>query len=142
MARDCAVREESMDTREVWAGRIQEWRQSGLSTRAFCAERGFSPNSLSWWRWAIKNGRSPAARRRPRRPVARVENSPSTAPGVSFVEVKGVPRTMDTARPTSSANTSPIEIVLPRGRSVRILPGFDAPTLRQILSLLEEDLAC
>lgn len=44
------------------------------------------------------------------------------------------------------ADTTPapttLELVLPGGRSLRIAPGFDPATLRQLLAVLEEDRVC
>ena len=36
----------------------------------------------------------------------------------------------------------PLEVVLPRGPVVRIAPGFDPATLRQLLAVLDAEAAC
>jgi hypothetical protein len=40
------------------------------------------------------------------------------------------------------ASSTPIEIILAGGRSVRITPGFDPATLRQLLAVLQEVPPC
>jgi hypothetical protein len=40
------------------------------------------------------------------------------------------------------AQASALEVVLPNGRAVRVAPGFDAATLRQLLTVLQEGGPC
>jgi transposase len=40
------------------------------------------------------------------------------------------------------APSTPIEILLAGGRSIRITPGFDPATLRQLLAVLQEAPPC
>jgi hypothetical protein len=40
------------------------------------------------------------------------------------------------------AQASALKVVLADGRAVRVLPGFDAPTLRRLLVVLQEGGAC
>jgi hypothetical protein len=46
-------------------------------------------------------------------------------------------------RVIDASSTQPaFEVVLAHGRVVRVLRGFDADTLRQLLAVLEEDTSC
>ena len=93
-----------------WRHRIDQWRVSGLSVRAFCARYGLATASFYNWRRVLQ-GRAAAERR-------------------AFVPVQVVADAMP-------AQTSALDVVLTDGRTVRVAPGFDAATLRQLLAVLE-----
>jgi transposase len=97
-----------------WRRWISQWRTSGLSVRAFCARHGLATASFYNWRRVLE-------RRATERPA--------------FVPVRVVP---DTPPPQAGA----LELVLADGRAVRVAPGFDAATLRQLLAVLEGDAPC
>jgi hypothetical protein len=93
---------------------LRQWRRSGLSVRDFCAQQELAEaNSYAW-----------------RRAIARRD-----AEAVPFVPVRVVPD----PKPVVAADgpSSGLELVV-GGRRVRIALGFDAPTLRRLLALLEE----
>jgi hypothetical protein len=95
---------------EQWQQWIQDWRASGLSVRGFCLRRGLAQPSFYAWR----------------RKLERRAAEPAT-----FIPL----RILTDARAASAAA---LEIVLADGRSVRVQPGFDRATLRQVLAVLEE----
>jgi hypothetical protein len=111
----------------LWRRRLRQWRQSGQSVRAFCAEHGLAEPLFYAWRRIIAERDQEAARLRvkPRRRVRRDAPADQTP---AFVPL----RVIETAPPVT------LEVVLPRGRIVRVGRGFDAETLRQLLALLEE----
>jgi hypothetical protein len=80
-----------------------------LSVRAFCDRHGLATASFYNWRRLL-------ARRAAEEPV--------------FVPVQVV---ADAVPEWANA----LEVVLADGRSVRVAPGFDAATLRQLLAVLE-----
>ena len=92
-----------------WQRRIEQWRASGLSVRAFCARHGLATASFYNWRRVLQR---------------RAADEPA------FVPV----RVVADAPP---AQASALEVVLTDGRAVRIAPGFDAATLRRLLAVLE-----
>jgi hypothetical protein len=92
-----------------WRRWIDQWRVSGLSVRAFCAQHGLAQASFYAWRRVLER---------------RAAEQPAFAP----VQV------VADAVPTQ---TSALEVVLADGRAVRVAPGFDAATLRQLLAVLE-----
>lgn len=53
--------------REQWAKRVERWKDSGLSAKAFAAELGINARSLSWWRWQLSKGDAPTPKRQRRR---------------------------------------------------------------------------
>jgi transposase-like protein len=98
---------------QQWRQRMEEWRASGLSVRAFCTRHGLSQPSFYAWRRELQ-------RRDTEQPA--------------FVPV----RVVDEVVPARGV----LEIVLANGRSVRVGPGFDAATLRQVVAVLEEGRTC
>jgi len=92
-----------------WRRRIRDWQSSGLSVRAFCESVGVLEPSFYAWRRKLA-GR--AAESSAFIPVRIVSDQPACQDGC-------------------------LEVVLTGGRSVRVAPGFDAVTLRQLLAVLE-----
>jgi hypothetical protein len=101
-------------TEQPWRQWIEKWRASGLSVRTFCARHGLAQPSFHAWRRALQ--------RRDAEPPALV---PVAVVGAD------VP-----------ARGGGVEVVLRGGRLVRVGPGFDAPTLRQVVAALEEEPSC
>jgi hypothetical protein len=102
-----------------WRHWLQEWRASRLSVRAFCERRGLAEQRFYAWRRELD-----------RRAGERTDNLPS-----AFVPVEVVAA----AAPDPS---TALELVLSGGRTLRVAPGFDAATLRQLLAVLEEGRPC
>ena len=92
-----------------WRHWIGEWQASGLSARAFCQRRGLTVASFYAWRRVLER---------------------RAAEKAAFVPVKVVADAVPT-------QTSALEVVLTDGRTVRVAPGFDVATLRQLLAVLE-----
>ena len=92
-----------------WRRWINDWRASGLRVRDFCARHGLATASFYNWRRALER---------------RVAEEPA------FVPVQVVADAVP-------AQASALEVVLVDGRAVRVAPGFDAATLRQLLAVLE-----
>jgi hypothetical protein len=112
------------ETREVWAKRVERWRDSGLTVKEFAAEIGVNANTLAGWRWRIGSGA-----RRPAPAVAR--SSPA------FVEVVAAPE-VGTTRATLSARVAePLELILRGGHRVRVPAEFDPAALRRLVDALE-----
>ena len=96
--------------RSYWRTLLARWQRSGLSVRAFCREEGLSEPSFYLWR----------------RKLDQAHNIKPT-----FIPVHVV---TDEDRQAASGS---IEIVLANGRSLRVGPGFDSPTLVKLVDLLE-----
>jgi hypothetical protein len=105
------------DERKEWQWRrwIGAWRGSGLSVRAYCERHGLAEQRFYAWRRELDRRSVEAAR---------------------FVPVQ-VAVEADTP-----ARGSGLEVVLSGGRTLRVAPGFDAATLRQVLAVLEEGQPC
>ena len=104
--------------RRAWAERVAAWKASGLTCKEFARQAGINPRTLSWWKWRLGS-----ESRRGSGGIARAANA--TATQLTFVEVD--------AAPLAGA---PIELVLEDGVVVRVPVGFDADTLREVLTVL------
>jgi hypothetical protein len=99
---------------QYWRAMLRRWHGSGLSVRAFCEEHGLAVPSFNAWRRTLAQ------------PDAAVRFVP--------VQVTAEPE----PRTTAAGQSSGLELVLAAGRRLRLAAGFDAPTLRRLLALLEE----
>jgi hypothetical protein len=97
------------DKERQWRRWIGEWQASGLSALAFCKRRGLTVGSFYTWRRVLQRRDADTA---------------------TFVPVQIVADTVLT-------QASALEVLLTDGRMVRVTPGFDAATLRQLLAVLE-----
>ena len=94
---------------EHWRRLIERWRRSGRSVRDFCEHHGVAIPSFYAWRRTLE------------RRAAEVP---------AFVPVQVV-------ADAAPAQAGALEVILRDGRMVRVAPGFDAATLRQLLAVLE-----
>jgi transposase len=99
---------------QSWRRHIQRWQNSGLTVREFCDRQQLAQPSFYAWRRQLQQRDAAAA---------------------TFVPVRVV--LDDQPQPAI-----PIEVVLASGRWVRVTPGFDPATLRQLLAVLEETPPC
>ena len=99
-----------------WRTKVRQWRQGGLSVQAFCRQHQLALPSFYAWR----------------RTLAQRDAE------VQFVPVHLAPE----PRAATSPDDAALELVLDGQRWLRIRPGFDAATLRRLLTLLEEGRPC
>lgn len=105
---------------QVWRRRIESWRQSGLSQKAFCAEKQLALSTFSLWRKRLNE-------------TSRVS---------ACLEVVPVPRFQAAIAPThlSSAQPAvpPVVVVTGGGRyRLELTEGFQRDTLHAVLQVLE-----
>jgi transposase len=98
-----------------WRTTLRRWRGSGLSVRAYCEQQELAEPTFYAWRRSIQE---------------------RDAAAVRFVPVEVVPEPKSQTPAEDSAGA--LELLVGAGRRLRIGPGFDAPTLRRLLALLEE----
>ena len=114
---------------QFWRRMIADHARCGLSVRAYCQREGLETWNFHWWRREL-------ARRDREIPPARTVGHPNTkaeSPVLSaFLPVRVV---RDAAEPIAA--TTPIEIVLPAGPTVRVMRGFDPIALGAVLAVLE-----
>lgn len=111
-------------SREIWAKRVERWKDSGLSAKEFAAELDVSPKSLMFWKWKLGQ-------------PATAKGAPSTGRGNRQTKPPRVaPHRFLQLVPTSSPPSAALELVLRDGLVLRVAPGFDEATLLQVASLL------
>jgi hypothetical protein len=108
------MRQGIAEAKTKWRELISEQRQSGKSVAAFCGERSLRAWQFYEWKKRLREHRS-----------------------AKFVEVK-IAAAPELARP-AEARSSSIEIRLGQGRSLVVLPGFEATHLRALLAVLESE---
>src|SRR5262249_8622003 len=112
------------ESREVWAKRVDRWKESGLTAAEFAAEMGINPRTLTHWKWHLG---AEAAR-------GREDTSRPQAAPPKFVEVVAAPTAI--APDAAAQKTEPLEVVLRDGLVVRVPARFDQAALRRLLVAL------
>lgn len=145
------------EAREYWKEAVRLWAECGLSVREFCGREGLAEQSFYSWRRKLRpeghaaevsrasiaaaGGNVIVDGRRQRRKRNRIADpAGSEASAVKFMPVRVLGSEVSPARSSSAetaAESSPIEIVLGGGRLLRVWPGFDRPTLLDVLGVLE-----
>ena len=77
------------DGREVWAKRVERWRESGLTAQEFATETGVNKNTLVHWSWKL----------------GRADDAGPVAPSkkATWVEIVGVTPPEVAATPTETS---------------------------------------
>jgi len=117
---------------QFWRDRLQEWRRSGQTVRAYCDERRLSEASFYGWRRELGRrdcgARGGRQARRPRQrlfvPVQVMDSQGATSPSSNGAVGENSPH-------------GGVEVVLASGRCLRVQPGFDGPTLAAVVQVLE-----
>jgi transposase-like protein len=125
---------------EFWRNMVRMWQRSRpVTVRDFCAEHDVSEASFYAWRRTIAQRDRQGEAARPRadkfkQQARRAQGHDSDEQPV-FVPLTVLPE------PVGSSSVT-LEVVLRSGRVVRVPSGFDPGTLRQLLTLLEEERPC
>ena len=132
-------------TEREWRILVEEQRLGRESVRSFCETRGLLERTFEWWRWSLTSQSGRHGRRE-----ARISVTPSPARARRTVTALATPSFVELVRPArvdSCVRGNPgVEVVVECGsrvRRVQVSLGFDAATLRQVVSALEgEDQSC
>jgi transposase-like protein len=106
--------------RDEWRRRVERWKDSGLTAKEFAAETGINAGTLQFWRYKLKQGGRPTARRRIKASADAILSS--------LVEVRAT---------ASGIVDQRFEIELGNGRRVRVAAGFEPAALKALLAVLE-----
>src|SRR5215208_7726439 len=93
--------------REVWAKRVERWRDSGLTLKEFATEIGVNSNTLAGWRWRLGNEGGGA----------------ETSSEPRFLEIVAPAGASERSAPPASAMrpaAEPFELILSGGQRVRV----------------------
>jgi transposase len=115
---------------QYWRQMFARWTASGLSIAAFCEQAGLSQQGFYRWRRALRKRTSRASQQRRAEAVDAASETATAATG------RSVPLFVPLAVEAIAA-AAVLEVVIPDGRVIRVPPGFDAPTLAQVLAVLE-----
>src|SRR2546427_656930 len=108
----------------LWRRRLRQWRRSGLTVRDFCAAEDVSEPSFYAWRRTIGERDRQAVRSVDAAGALAGKGSGSARPVNGRAPVFVPLRVL----PTAAAAEVMFEVVLGRGRVVRVPAGFDAAT--------------
>jgi hypothetical protein len=103
----------------LWLERVRLWQHSQLSVHDFCQRRRLSEPSFYSWRRVLRER-------------GLIDDGAQVTPAATtpaFVKV-----TVTADPPVAPA----IDLVLGKGRLLRVRPGFDEDLLRQLVRVLEE----
>lgn len=103
------------DQRQFWEMAIETHRESGLSVAAFCKNEGITEAAFYYWRKKLRQNSCGSAG----------QDTPA------FIEVKVPDR-----------SGLSLELLLTSGNTLRIAPGFDDQSLRDVLSVLRQSGLC
>ena len=107
-----------------WQKHISQWSKSGLTQAGYCRRNNLSAAAFHWWKGhlrkkaEVQKGFS-AKRQKPDPPAAMMQ----------FVEVHGV-------SPAHVGGES-YEVMLSRGRTIRVGRDFDSNTLKRLIAAVE-----
>jgi transposase len=97
-----------------WTRLVRAWKRSGLTAARFAASRGFSAQTLTWWRWRLSHAKT------------RVEERPA---------VRLLP--VEVVESDAGAGPQPAwELVAASGHTLRVYDGADAEALRIVVDAL------
>jgi transposase len=112
-------------TREKWAERVREWRESGLTAEAFAEGKDYEGSSLRWADSQLKGEKTPGAPRR-RRTGERLPGTKSS-PAPRFLPV----------RVGSSPVAEPDVVVEIGGARIRVGRGADLAFVGDVVRALQ-----
>ena len=103
---------QSRRSRAWWAVKVRAWAESGLSAHEFAGKHELNARSLQWWKWKLSQART----------AAEVSEPPER-----FIEVEL----------SEGGATQGLELVSPRGWTIRVPNGFDTTDLARVMAAME-----
>jgi transposase-like protein len=111
------------DRHAHWQSVVAAAKQSSLSIREFCRQRGIHPSHFYYWRQRLARETAPST-----------VKSTECKPEARFALVRTKP-----APVAQASQAGVLELILESGWRLHIRPGVDAATLRTVLSALAPD---
>ena len=115
------------ESREIWAKRVERWRDSGLSVKEFARELGVNHNTLAGWRYRLRveEAQSSATSKHADESTPRSGARSDERKAIEFVELVRAP-----------AAEQRFEIVAASGWTVRVPAQFDGEALGRLLAIV------
>ena len=98
-----------------WQKHISQWSKSGLTQAEYCRRNEISAAAFHWWKRHLRK-------------KSKTQKDSSTS--MQFVEVHGVP-------PVHVSRGETYEVVLPRGRAIRVGADFNSVVLKRLIAAVE-----
>ena len=98
-----------------WQNHISQWSESGLTQAEYCRRNKISAAAFNWWKRHLRK-------------KSKTQKDSSTP--MQFVEVHGVP-------PIHSDRGETYEVVLSRGRAIKVGRDFDSDALKRLITAVE-----
>jgi len=108
-----------------WQKHISQWSGSGLTQAEYCRQNNLSAAAFHWWKGHLRK----KAEVQTSRSIKRQQPS-GPANSMQFVEVHGV-------RPMHAGCGETYEVVLSRGRTIRVDRDFDSDVLKRLIAAVE-----
>ena len=118
-----------------WEEVVQRWRDSGQSVRDYCGAEGLRESTFHYWRRRLEGRKRSSGLTGRRRSGASRQPSTAFRGKPSFLPVRVLESTV--VKPTPAEAVGGVEIILERGRRLRVVAGFDRQTLADVLAVLE-----
>ena len=115
-----------VERRRQWVRRIEEWKSSGLTQRAYCKRESISYATFKSWRLRVQ--------RTTNKPVERARLVPVRVVGGGG-SITALAHCVD--RSDSGLSAHGVEIRLGRGRAIVLNARFDEVELGRLIRLLE-----
>jgi hypothetical protein len=127
------------ESREVWAKRVERWKDSDLSANEFAAEVGVNPRTLVWWRTELKRSAARAAGKEvpAKRMQASTERSATRSTGPGPVKTRHAHAVASVVQ-VSGGSADRLEVVFGSGVTLRIPERFDVDAVGRLVTLLRE----
>jgi len=141
MAEAVALKRGSKELANHWRGLVEEWSRSGLTQAEFCRRRRLSVPSFRWWKARFR--RADGSGRRTRTSAGRgvTRGVRSTVDGrVAFAELAVLPGTQGDGAESRSdfrLRAACYEVVLARGRVIRVGAEFDPDVVAELIAAVE-----
>ena len=133
-----------------WQDLVDQWSLSGLSQAAFCRKRGITYGSFTWWKQrlttaagghvaALRDARSSRGSRSPRGSTAKLDSlrKAQTKTG-SLLDAQTKMGSFVEVQVTGSATRPNYEVILQRGRVLRIYDPFDSESVSRLIAAVED----
>lgn len=124
MAQNDGTTKKTTSRRPFWQKHLRAWLRSGLTQADYCRQHQLSAPAFGWWKRKLE-GKAKARKGS----LGTKQAEPSDQPAVRFVELQ---RGSD-----PGSNPAVYEVLLSRGRAIRVGHVFDPEVLKRLIATVE-----